>query len=67
MVTASKDLTARIRLLKETFEHIKTCKQNGRKIDTSLLKDFNNSLKYCRLLYKKELLTADINSLLEDC
>lgn len=64
MVTASKDLTARIRVLKETFEQIKTCKQNGRKIDTSLLKDFNSLLKYTKLLYKKELLNTNIKDLL---
>lgn len=64
MVTASKDLTARIRLLKDLFNQIKTCKQNGRKIDTSLLKDFNSLLKYTKLLYKKELLNTNIKDLL---
>ena len=65
MVTASKDLTARIRLLKDLFNQIKTCKQNGRKIDTSLLKDFNSLLKYTKLLYKKELLNTNIKDLLQ--
>ena len=64
MVTASKNLTARIRLLKDLFNQIKTCKQNGRKIDTSLLKDFNSLLKYTKLLYKKELLNTNIKDLL---
>lgn len=64
MVTASKDLTARIRLLKDLFNQIKTCKENGRKIDTSLLKDFNSLLKYTKLLYKKELLNTNIKDLL---
>lgn len=64
MVTASKDLTARIRLLKDLFNQIKTCKQNGRKIDTSLLKDFNSLLKYTKGLYKKELLNTNIKDLL---
>lgn len=64
MVTASKNLTARIRLLKDLFNQIKTCKQNGRKIETSLLKDFNSLLKYTKLLYKKELLNTNIKDLL---
>ena len=64
MVTASKDLTARIRLLKDLFNQIRTCKENGRKIDTSLLKDFNSLLKYTKLLYKKELLNTNIKDLL---
>jgi hypothetical protein len=64
MVTASKDLTARIRLLKDLFNQINTCKQNGRKVDTSLLKDFNSLLKYTKLLYKKELLNTNIKDLL---
>lgn len=64
MVTASKNLTARIRLLKDLFNQIKTCKQNGRKVDTSLLKDFNSLLKYTKLLYKKELLNTNIKDLL---
>ena len=64
MVTASKELTARIRLLKDLFNQIKTCKQYGRKIDTSLLKDFNSLLKYTKLLNKKELLNTNIKDLL---
>ena len=64
MVTASKNLTARIRLLKDLFNQIKTCKENGRSIDTSLLKDFNSQLKYTKLLYKKELLNTNIKDLL---
>lgn len=64
MVTASKNLTARIRLLKDLFNQIKTYKDNGKKIDTSLLKEFNSLLKYTKELYKKELLNTNIKDLL---
>lgn len=64
MVTASKNLTARIRLLKDLFNQIKTCKENNKKIDTSLLKEFNSLLKYTKGLYKKELLNTNIKDLL---
>lgn len=64
MVKASKNLTVRLRLLKEQLELIKTIKSYGRKPDKELLKDFNQSLTYCKRLYKKELLNTPIKDLL---
>ena len=64
MVTASKDLKSRLRLLKEQMNLMQVCKENKRKLDKSVYKDFYNDLKYCKRLYKEEILKADINSLL---
>ena len=64
MVTASKDLKSRLKLLKEQMNIMQVCKENKRKLDKSVYKDFYKDLEYCKRLYKKEILKADINSLL---
>lgn len=64
MVTASKDLKNRLKLLKEQMNLIQVCKENKRKLDKNVYKDFYKDLEYCKRLYKREILKADINSLL---
>lgn len=64
MVKASKNLSNRVKLLKEQLQLMQVCRSNNRKLDKTVYKDFLKSLKYCKRLYKEEILKADINSLL---
>lgn len=64
MVRVSKNVHRRIQLLKEQLQLIQISQQNGRRLDKSVYKDYQQSLKVCKQLLKEELLNANINKLL---
>lgn len=64
MVTASKNINRRIQLLKEQLNAIKVCKENNRKLDASVYKDYQQALIVCKKLLREELLKTNINKLL---
>ena len=64
MVTVSKNINRRIQLLKEQLESIKNCKENNRKLDASVYKDYQQALIVCKKLLREELLKTNINKLL---
>ena len=64
MVRVSKNVHRRIQLLKEQLQLIQVCQQNGRRLDKSVYKDYQQSLRVCKELLKKELLKTNINKLL---
>lgn len=64
MVTVSKNINKRIQLLKEQLENIKVCKENNRKLDASVYKDYQQSLIVCKKLLREELIKTNINKLL---
>ena len=63
MVRVSKNVHRRIQLLKEQLQLIQVCHQNGRRLDKSVYKDYQQSLRVCKELLKKELLNTNINKL----
>lgn len=64
MVRVSKNVHRRIQLLKEQLQLIQVCQQNGRRLDKSVYKDYQQSLRVCKKLLKEELLKTNINTLL---
>ena len=64
MVRVSKNVHRRIQLLKEQLQLIQVCQQNGRRLDKSVYKDYQQSLIVCKELLKKELLNTNINKLI---
>lgn len=64
MVRVSKNVHRRIQLLKEQLQLIQVCQQNGRRLDKSVYKDYQQYLRVCKQLLKEELLKTNINTLL---
>lgn len=64
MVRVSKNVHRRIQLLKEQLQLIQVYQQNGRRLDKSVYKDYQQSLTVCKQLLKEELLKTNINELL---
>ena len=64
MVRVSKNVHRRIQLLKEQLQQMQVCHQNNRKLDKSIYKDYQQSLRVCKQLLKEELLKTNINKLL---
>lgn len=60
---ASRNLTVRIRLLKEDLHLYKNCKKLSPDIYNRLLTDLN----ICKRLYKEEVSKVNVNNLLTTC
>lgn len=60
---ASRNLTVRIRLLKEDLHLYKNCKKLKPDIYNRLLTDLN----ICKRLYKEEVSKVNVNNLLTTC
>jgi len=63
MIKASKNLTVRIRLLKEELHLYKDCKRLSPQLYYKLLTDLN----ICKRLYKEEVLKVNLTDLLTTC
>lgn len=63
MITVSKNLSTRIKLLKADIDRLKTCKDNNRPLQAIEYIDINRQLKICKELLSKELRSKSINDL----
>ena len=66
MVTVSKNLSTRIKLLKADIDRLKTCKDNNRPLQAIEYIDINRQLKICKELLSKELRSKSINDLIDN-
>ena len=63
-VKISKNLDRRLRLLRESRNFIEVIVSNRKPVSKRLLEDYQQDLKICKELLKKELIKAPINNIL---